>query len=170
MIESYHRSQMYADIETQLGAEIFDVIDTYNDLKTFGEPAEVKAFSRQHKREISKYYDLKDSWTLRINQEVAKLSAELPEGENSGIREDIDTTSPGAMSLANELQPEYQPSYEDFAAQIPDRLMNLTVDYFERSEPLPESARKQLERLAREMGYGTSDDLLQAIGTSLYQQ
>jgi hypothetical protein len=170
MIESYHRSQMYADIEKQLGAEIFDVIDTYNDLKTFGEPAEVKAFSRQHKREISKYYDLKDSWTLRINQEVAKLSAELPEGENSGIREDIDTTSPGAMSLANELQPEYQPSYEDFAAQIPDRLMNLTVDYFERSEPLPESARKQLERLAREMGYGTSDDLLQAIGTSLYQQ
>jgi hypothetical protein len=48
--------------------------------------------------------------------------------------------------------------------------MNLTVDYFERSEPLPESARKQLERLAREMGYGTSDDLLQAIVTSLYQQ
>jgi hypothetical protein len=170
MIESYHRSQMYADIEKQLGAEIFDVIDEYNDLKTFGDPAEVKAFSRQHKAEISKYYDLKDAWTLRINQEVAKLSAELPEGENSGIREDVDTTSPGAMSLADELQPEYKPTYDDFAAQIPDRLMNLVNDYYYQGEALPESARKQLERLAREMGYSTSDDLLQAIGTSMYTQ
>jgi hypothetical protein len=170
MVESYHRSKMYADIEKQLGTEIFDTIDEYNDLKTFGDPKEVKAFYRQHKREISKYYDLKDSWTIQINQQVAQLSAHLPEGENSGIREDIDTTSPGAMGLANELQPAYQPSYEDFAAQIPDRLMNLVQDYMYNGEPLQESARKQLERLAREMGYNSSDDLLQAIGTSLYAQ
>jgi hypothetical protein len=170
MVESYERSKMYADIEKQLGAEIFDTIDAYNDLKTFGEPAEVKAFYRQHKREIAKYYDLKDAWTIQINQQVAQLSAHLPEGENSGIREDIDTTSPGAMGLANELQPAYQPSYEDFAAQIPDRLMNLVQDYMYNGEPLQESARKQLERLAREMGYNSSDDLLQAIGTSLYAQ
>jgi hypothetical protein len=170
MIESYHRSKMYADIEKELGAEIFDIIDEYNDLKTFGEPAEVKAFNRQHKREISKYYDIKDAWTIRINQEVAKLSAQLPEGQGVSIREDIDTTSPGAMSLSDELQPEYKPTYDDFAAQIPDRLMNLVQDYMYNGEPLQESARKQLERLAREMGYSTSDDLLQAIGTSLYQQ
>jgi hypothetical protein len=170
MVESYHRSKMYKDIETQLGAEIFDTIDEYNDLKTFGDPKEVKAFYRQHKREISKYYDLKDSWTIQINQQVAQLSAHLPEGENSGIREDIDTTSPGAMGLANELQPAYQPTYDDFASQIPDRLMNLVQDYMYNGEPLQESARKQLERLAREMGYNSSDDLLQAIGTSLYAQ
>jgi hypothetical protein len=170
MVESYHRSKMYADIEKQLGTEIFDTIDEYNDLKTFGDPKEVKAFYRQHKREISKYYDLKDAWTIQINQQVAQLSAHLPEGENSGIREDIDTTSPGAMGLANELQPAYQPSYEDFAAQIPDRLLNLVQDYMYNGEPLQESARKQLERLAREMGYNSSDDLLQAIGTSLYAQ
>jgi hypothetical protein len=170
MVESYHRSKMYADIEKQLGTEIFDTIDEYNDLKTFGDPKEVKAFYRQHKREISKYYDLKDAWTIQINQQVAQLSAHLPEGENSGIREDIDTTSPGAMGLAGELQPAYQPTYEDFAAQIPDRLMNLVQDYMYNGEPLQESARKQLERLAREMGYNSSDDLLQAIGTSLYAQ
>jgi hypothetical protein len=170
MIESYHRSKMYADIEKELGAEIFDIIDEYNDLKTFGEPAEVKAFNRQHKREISKYYDIKDAWTIRINQEVAKLSAQLPEGQGVSIREDIDTTSPGAMSLSDELQPEYKPTYDDFAAQIPDRLMNLVQDYMYNGEPLQESARKQLERLAREMGYGSSDDLLQAIGTSMYTQ
>jgi hypothetical protein len=74
------------------------------------------------------------------------------------------------MSLSDELQPEYKPTYDDFAAQIPDRLMNLVQDYMYNGEPLQESARKQLERLAREMGYGSSDDLLQAIGTSMYTQ
>ena len=48
--------------------------------------------------------------------------------------------------------------------------MNLVVDYFEQSEALPESARTQLERLARDMGYYSSDDLLQAIGASMYAQ
>jgi hypothetical protein len=170
MIEGYQRAKMYADIEKQVGPEIFDIIDEYNDLKTFGEPSEVKAFSRKYKRQIAQYYDLKDEWTIRINQEVAQLSAQLPEGQGVNLREDIDMTSPMAQSLSGELQPEYQPTYQDFAAQIPDRLMNLVGDYYSQGEPLPESARKQLERLAREMGYGTSDDLLQAIGTSLYTQ
>jgi hypothetical protein len=170
MIENYYRSQQYADIEKQLGEEIFDVLDEYNDLKTFGEPAEVKTFYNQHRAEIKKYYEIKDAWAITINQQVSQLSAHLPEGEGVSLREDIDVTNYGAQNLAGQLQPEEQPTFEDFQAQIPERLLNLTMDYFYSSEPLPASANKQLERLAREMGYGSTEDLLQAIGSSLYTQ
>jgi hypothetical protein len=170
MIESYWRSKQYADIESKLGADIFDVISDYNDLKTWGEPSEYKAFYRQHKKEISAYYELKDQWGLTIIQETAKLSAHLPEGQNSGIREDIDVTSPGAMGLANALQPEEQMTYQDFTDVIPDRLMNLVTDFVVGGERLPESAEKQLSRIANELGYNSVDDLIQDIGVSMYAQ
>jgi hypothetical protein len=169
-IEGYYRSQMYGDIEKQLGKEIFDVLDEYNDLKTYGEGNEAKQFYNQHKAEIKKYYELRDDWGMRINQQTAALSAHIPEGEDAGIREDIDSTNLGAQQLAGALEEPEQPTFEDFQSQVPERLMNLVTDYFYQSEPLPESARRQLDRVAKEMGFQYGDDLLQAIGTSLYAQ
>jgi hypothetical protein len=169
MIENYYRSQQYAAIEKDLGKEIFDTISQYNELKTYGEGNEYKAFYAQHKAEIKKYYSMKDTWNVLINQQVAKLSAHIPEGQGAGIREDIDVTNIGAQNLANQLQPQQQPTFEDFQTQVPPRLMNLVQDYFANGDQLPESANRQLERVARDMGYNTSDDLLQAIGVSLYQ-
>jgi hypothetical protein len=169
-IEGYYRSQMYGDIEKQLGKEIFDVLDEYNDLKTYGEGNEAKTFYNQHKAEIKKYYELRDDWGMRINQQTAALSAHIPEGEDAGIREDIDSTNLGAQQLAQNLQEPEQPTFEDFQQQVPERLLNLVTDYFYQSEPLPESARRQLDRVAKEMGFQYGDDLLQAIGTSLYSQ
>jgi hypothetical protein len=169
MIENYHRSQMYADIEKQLGKEIFDVMDEYNDLKTY-DPTEAKTFYSQHRGEIKKYYDIKDSWSMTINQSVARLAAQIPEGEGVSIREDIDTTSVGATDLAEELQQPEQPTIQDFQAQVPERLFNLVLDYYNANEPLPASAQKQLDRVAKDMGYQYGDDLLQAIGVSLYTQ
>jgi hypothetical protein len=169
LIENYYRSQQYADIEKKLGKEIFDTLDQYNTLKTYGEPSEYKSFYAQHKAEIKKYYALKDQWNITINQQVAQLSAHMPEGQGASIREDIDTTNLGAQNLANSLQPQQQPTFEDFQNQVPERLMNLVTDYFQNGDRLPSAAETQLSRLAKEMGYGSTDDLLQAIGTSLYQ-
>jgi hypothetical protein len=169
-IEGYYRSQMYGDIEKQLGKEIFDVLDEYNELKTYGEGNEAKQFYNQHKAEIKKYYELRDDWGMRINQQTAALSAHIPEGEDAGIREDIDSTNLGAQQLAENLQEPEQPTFEDFQSQVPERLMNLVTDYFYNSEALPESARRQLDRVAKDMGFQYGDDLLQAIGTSLYSQ
>jgi hypothetical protein len=169
-IEGYYRSQMYGDIEKQLGKEIFDVLDEYNELKTYGEGNEAKQFYSQHKAEIKKYYELRDDWGMRINQQTAALSAHIPEGEDAGIREDIDVTNLGAQQLAGALEEPEQPTFEDFQQQVPERLLNLVTDYFYQSEPLPESARRQLDRVAKEMGFQYGDDLLQAIGTSLYSQ
>jgi hypothetical protein len=169
MIENYYRSQQYADIEKKLGKEIFDTLDEYNTLKTYGEPKEYKAYYAQHKAEIKKYYSLKDQWNILINQQVAQLSAHIPEGQDAGIREDIDTTNLGAQNLVGQLQEQPQPSYQDFQNQIPERLMNLVQDYFQNGDRLPSTAETQLGRLANEMGYGSTDDLLQAIGTSLYE-
>lgn len=168
-IESYYRGQQYKDIEDQLGEEIFDIIDNYNDLKTY-DPAEAKRFYSQNKAKIKKYYSLKDDWSVTINQQVAQLAAHLPEGQDAGIREDYDSTSVTAQNLVNSLQPQEQPTYQDFQAMVPDRLMRLVEDYYTQSERLPESAQKQLERVARDMGYSSADDLLQAIGISMYAQ
>ncbi len=169
-IEGYYRSQMYADIEKQLGKEIFSVLDEYNELKTYSGSSEAKTFYNQHKAEIKKYYQLRDDWSMTINQQTAQLSAHIPEGEDAGIREDIDVTNLGAQQLAGQLQEEAPPTFQDFQQQVPERLMNLVVDYFYSNEALPESAQRQLDRVAKEMGYQYSDDLLQAIGTSLYSQ
>jgi hypothetical protein len=170
MIENYYRSQQYAAIEKELGKEIFDIIAENNDLKTFGEPSEAKAFYNQNKAAIRRYYQMRDEWSMTINQSVAQLSAHIPEGEGVSIREDIDVTSIGAQQLAGAVQEPEAPTFEDFQAQVPERLMNLAVDYFYQNEPLPESAQRQLDRVAKELGFQYGDDLLQAIGTSLYAQ
>ena len=172
MIEGYYKSQMYEDIEKKIGADIFDVIDEYNDLKTFGECNEYKRFYAQNKAKIKQYYKMKDAWAIIINQNVARLSAHLPESEGEGIREDYDTTSPGARGLAGSLEGPggERMALEDFRSVIPERLMNLTLDYFYEGKRLPESAERQLSRLAQELGYYDTDELLQAIGTSLYAQ
>jgi hypothetical protein len=168
-IEGYYRSQMYNDIEKKLGKDIFNVISDYNDMKTFGDPGEASKFYSQHKAQIKQYYTIKDSWTYTINQETAKLSAQLPDGKGATIREDFDSTSLSSQNLASSLQ-NNQPTYADFQAQIPDRIMNIVSDYFFNGDKIPTSAEKQLGRLASEMGYSDTDALLQAIGESMYSQ
>lgn len=168
-IEGYYRSQMYSAIETELGKEIFDIVDEYNTLKTY-EPGEARTFYNQNKAKIRQYYKLKDDWAMLINQQTAQLAAQIPEGQGAGIREDIDATSPSVQNLANELQPEEAPTFEDFQRQVPERLMNLIIDYYSQNEPLPEPAQRQLDRVANDLGYEYGDDLLQAIGVSLYAQ
>jgi hypothetical protein len=167
MVENYQKSRMYADIEQKVGKDIFDIIDQYNDLKTYGTPADVKAFNRQYKARINQYYDLKDEWQLTIDQQVAQLGASLPEGQGVSIREDI--RGLGAEQLAGALQGPEQPSYEEFQAQIPEHVLSLVEDYITQGERLPESAEKQLDRLANELGYESGQDLIQAIGISLYE-
>ncbi len=169
-IEGYYRSQMYADIEKQLGKEIFDTVSEYNDLKTYGEPGEYKSFYNQHKAEIKQYYAMRDTWQVTINQETAKLSAKLPEGIGASIREDAPLNSLGAQNLAGSLAPQQQPSYDELASVIPERLMNLSQDYILNGEALPSSAKTQLGRLAQELGYGDVDSLLQIIGQAMYSQ
>ncbi len=170
MIENYNRSKMYDNIEKELGKEIFDTLASYNDLKTWGEGDEAKVFYNQHKAEIKKYYALRDEWQVIINQETARLSSFIPDGQDAGIREDYDPTSLGQQGIVDSLQPEQQMSFDDFSAVIPTRTMSLVQDYMMNGERLPESARRQLERLAGELDYADADDLLQAIGSSMYAQ
>jgi hypothetical protein len=101
---------------------------------------------------------------------VAQLASHIPEGEDAGIREDVDVTSVSAQNLVEGLQEPEQPTFEDFQSQVPEKLMNLVLDYYNASEPLPESAQRQLDRVAKDLGYSYGDDLLQAIGVSLYAQ
>jgi hypothetical protein len=168
MVEGYYRSQMYADIEEKLGADIFSVIDEYNDIKTFGSPAEQKTYYAQNKKKIKQYYSLKDEWSITINRNVADITAHLPEGENAGIRDDYDATSPLQNQLAGAVQPQAQ--QVDLQRVLDSRIQNLLVDYFQNGEALPESARKQLERLAREYNFYDADDLIQNYGRSLQGQ
>jgi hypothetical protein len=165
MIENYYRAKMYKDIETKLGADITDVIDQYNDIKTYGTASESKAFYRANKARINKYYDLKDSWMLTINQNVAKLSANLPEGQGVEIRPDIQGV--GAQNLQGQLQEQAQPTFADYQAMIPEHVLNLVVDYYQSGKPLTSAAQKQLDRIAYDMNI-SGDELLQQIGVSMY--
>jgi hypothetical protein len=157
---------MYAEIEQKLGKDIFDIISTYNDLKTYGTPQEWKAYYRQNKRAIGKYYDIKDSWYTTIDQQVAQLAGKMPEGQGVQIRPDI--TGIGAQELQQNLQQD-QPTFQDFQDMIPAHVLSLVEDYYTNGDPLPESATKQLDRLARDLGYGSAAELQQAIGISMYQ-
>ena len=169
MIEGYYRSQMYSDIEEKLGPDVFTIIDEYNDLKTYGTEQEYKNFYKQNKRAISAYYDLKDEWYIIIDQNVAKLSANIPEGQGATIREDYDVTSPTQTELVGAVTPQQQMTYQDFQDRIPERVLNLVQDYIFNGQPLPPSVEKQLGRLAGDFGYGNASDLIQSIGTSMYQ-
>jgi hypothetical protein len=169
MVEGYYRSKMYADIESKLGKDVFDMIAEYNDLKTYGTSVEQKAFYKQNRNAIATYYKMKDGWQVEINQQVAKLSAHMPEGEGATVREDYDVTSPTQSQFAEAVQGGQAPTLQDFQSQIPDRLQNLLNDYLRDGDRLSETANKQLERIASQMGYEDVNDLIQAYGQSLYQ-
>ena len=169
MIEGYYRSQMYADIEKKLGKEVFDVIDTYNELKTYATEKETKSFYRQNKKSIEAYYDMKDGWYILIDQKVAELSSKIPEGQGATVRPDIDKTSPTQTTLADAVQPQQQMTYQDFQQEIPANVLNLVQDYIFNGKPIPYSIEKQLGRLAGNLGYANATDLIQGIGTSMYQ-
>lgn len=165
-IEGYYRSKMYADIEQKLGADVFDVIDEYNDIKTWGTPAEAKKYQAQHSKQIKQYYDLRDQWYVTIDQETAKIAAGIPDKQNAQIRQDADVTSPMVQDVMNVAQPQQQMSFEDYQNAIPDRVMNFIVDYYQTGNQIPYAAQKQLDRIAREMGTDTQT-LIQNIGISM---
>lgn len=171
MIEGYYRSKMYADIETKLGGEIYNTIDQYNQLKTYGTNTEQKSFYKQNRNAINMYYKMKDGWQVKINQEVAQLSAHMPEGQGAQVRPDYNTTSPTQSQFAQTVQNDGQPprTIQDFQATIPPRLENLMKDYIYNGDPLSDTASKQLDRIASQMGYQDVNELLQAYGQSLYQ-
>ena len=146
------------------------MIGEYNDIKTYGTPAEIKTYYNKNKATIKQYYSMRDGWQLTIDQQVSYMTAAIPEGEGAGIREDIPDNAIGANDLAQAAQPEQQMTLQDFQAAIPSHTLSIVQDYILQGEKIPESATKQLERLAQQLGYYDANELIQAIGISLYEQ
>lgn len=168
-VEKYYTMEMYSDLKEQLGSDIFDKFDEYGTLKLY-DPREAAKFYRANPQ-LKQYSELRGEWQNYINQQVARVGSTLRPGQPAQLRP-AETTAPptvGSQAVQNVLQPQPQKTWQEWATIMPEPLTRLVLDYFRTGDEISPAGERYLERLAGDYGFETTDELLQSMGSSLFQ-
>lgn len=165
-IEKYYSSLMYADIKAKLGDDIFDKFGELGRLELVSR-AEAAVFKRANPQ-LAQYGKLKGQWQDRINREIAAVSNMLVPRLPAQQRPDVPQTT-GTQAIQQALSPAPQMTWDQWSRVMPTSLQRIVIDYFSQDKRIPSSAGYYLDRLAGDYGYADQDELLQAVGASLFQ-
>ena len=164
-IQGYYRSQMYA----ALGAKYPDIqgkLQVWNELQL----TDKRAATAFYKKNLKAYFDEKAIWQDTINRKTVDIGKYLNLEVNPAIRADAIPQGFNQQMFAQAIQPQQQMTWNDWQGVInSEPLTRLIQAYFVNGEELSRDAEKQLDYLAGKYGYNGGDDLLQAIGLSLYK-
>jgi hypothetical protein len=168
-VEKYYTMEMYSDIKESLGSDIFDKFDEYGTLKLY-DPREAAKFYRANPQ-LKQYSALRGKWQFYINQQVARVGAILKPGLPAQVRPEETTAPPttGSQSVQSVLQPQPQMSWEQWATVMPEPLTRLVLDYFRTGDEISSAGERKLEQMAEDYGFESTDQLLQSMGSSLFQ-
>lgn len=164
-IEKYASMQMYADIKSKLGDDIFDKFDEYGMLK-LTDPQKAKSFYKQN--HLDQYSKIKAVWQEKINNDMARVGAMFVPGAPAQLRLDAPKTT-GTQAIAQALQQTPQRSWQEWSTLMPEPLQRMVLDYYSTGQDVPSSGNAFLERMAKNYNYPDVDALLQAMGSSLFQ-
>lgn len=164
-IEKYYSMQMYADIKSKLGDDIFDKFNQYGSLK-LTDANGAKAFYRQNN--LDQYAKIKSVWQDKINMSMAQVGSMFVEGAPVQLRTDIPSTT-GTSAIQQTLQPKPQRSWQDWQTLMPQELQRMVIDYFNTGKKVPSSGSYYLDKIAKDYGFSDTNALLQSMGSSLLQ-
>jgi hypothetical protein len=158
----YYHGQMMKDMNNQLGEGIFVEMQTYWDLTRYGNQEDVNAYKRLHPN-ISKYYDIRDEWQVKIDLSINKLLKTLPEGEGIVLRKEKQQSIAGQDLLAAQQPPL---TWNDWKGLLSSSAEDALLAYFKNGAPIPYFTEQQLEKIAEDRGtsYG---QLLSIIGQTI---
>ena len=154
-IERYYNGNMWNAIEQQLGADIWDKWDAYNEAKLIGK-ADAKAYWKDHP-ELEEYISMKADYKAIVAKEILDVQDLLQEQPLPFLRPGVSPESLGQRGLAESLkaaedQGVYGYSWIDWSDLMSPSLSNLVLDDVFTEEPLPEAAASQVEYIANGLG------------------
>lgn len=167
-VEKFYKSQMYAELEKKYGKDISAKWDEYYNLQ-LSSTSQAKAYYRAHP-ELASYSKEKAKWNEYVLKASARVAAMMPD-TTPGIQMRPDAQPSGEMqqNLANAMQPKQEPSWNEWQGVLSEPLQRLVLDYWLNDKKLSSSADSQLNYMAPKYGYKNGDDLLQALGASIYR-
>ena len=164
-IERYYNGNMWNAIEQQLGADIWDKWDAYNEAKLLGK-ADAKAYWKDHP-ELEEYISMKAAYKAIVAQEIVDVQRLLQEQPMPFLRPGVEPGSLGQRGLAENLrtaeeQGVYGYSWLDWSDMMSPNLSNLVLDEIYGDEPLPEAAIDQIDYIAKglDLDYDTMMELM----------
>ena len=153
MIDGYLSGQMYDEIETELGPQVWDVWDEYWRMKEAGE--NYRAYYKAHP-ELARYGDIKDKWEGMIADYMVRLADKIPERVPVSLRPEGDFSSLAAERVFGLAQQQISPvanfTSEDWVAQLGTSLYRLSLDAIFTGGQLTNAAKQALDAQAEALG------------------
>jgi len=161
-VEGYYKGMMYDQIEAELG-DVWDLWDQYYFLKDTD--GNYRSFYKQNKNTFERYYEIRDTWSERIAQEMADFNKNLPESKPAWFRQDADLESIGAQQLYEQLT-EQRSIYEGFTYdQWKYVLGSESTAAVLKSGDIPVGAEDYLEDIADDLGISL-EEMIQLVGNA----
>jgi len=164
-IERYYNGNMWNAIEQQLGADIWDKWDAYNEAKLIGK-ADASAYWKAHP-ELEEYMNMKAAYKAIVAKEIVDVQALLQETPLPFLRPGVSPESLGQRGLTEALQVAedqgvYGYSWLDWSDLLSPNLSNLVLDDVYGGESMPDVAIGQIEYIANGLGidYNTMMELM----------
>lgn len=169
-VESYWRGFMYAQIERELGAEVYDTWDEYYQARLEGTQT---AFWREHP-ELQRYRDIITGWEPVIAGHVVDFGERIPDRPSGLLREDMGVTTYGGQAILGQIEAAGAPqvpqmSIEEWRTRLGETLFNLTEDTI-AGEELPYAAETALDEVATGMGLSGHDVIIELLRRATYAQ
>jgi len=143
-ITSYYQGEMYKAIEEELGSDIWDKWDAWNEAK-YRSDAEARAYWKSHP-ELEQYMDMKEDWQDLIATNTINVGKLIKPGPGPSIRDIV-----GEMGIGSEGVKEFVGQYPS-EIDIPPELLkqalgtpsyNLLMD----GPPYPPILEQRLEQM-----------------------
>lgn len=165
-LERFHKGRVYAQLDQEFGEGIQATWDQYYDMQ-MRDPKGASKFKRAHP-ELNAYTQRKKVLMDVAIRNIVNFASVLPEAdEPPTLRTDLPTSLSGGQQgvLDYAAQPP-APTFEQWAQQMPTETQ-LIAAYWSGEIQLPSAVVNSLEYKARDYGYASGDDLLQAILISM---
>lgn len=164
-IQLYYNTLKWNEAKRRFGKEIFNISAGYS-------LAEDKDAYKKKYPQLEDYWAFNDTFNPTINQKIAELASQIPEGIPATIREDFleGEEGIGAQDLYQDLtSPTPGWTVQDWVNTIGESAMELVVDSLRNNRSLSYRERQQLDRAAERAGLEDSNELIQQVGITMYQ-
>jgi hypothetical protein len=133
---------MYKAIEKELGSDIWDKWDNWNEAKYRSE-AEARAYWKSHP-ELERYMDIKEDWEDLIATNVINVGKLIKPGPGPAVRDilgEMGIGAEGVQNFANQPPPSISPELLRLA--LGEQAFNLLMD----GKPYPPVLERKLEQM-----------------------
>ena len=141
-VEAYYKGEMYTAIEEELGADIWDKWDQYNEAKLISD-AEARTYWKAHP-ELERYMDIKEDWEDLIATNMINVGKLIKPGPGPSVRDvlgEMGIGSKGVQDFANQPAPAISPELLQMA--LGTEAYNLLMD----GKPYPPVLERKLEQM-----------------------